>query len=332
MTGRSTRGVQQEEVTAAADALLAERVRPTIERVRLKLGRGSPNTVAPMLEQWFAGLAPRLGVAPEGATTGVEHVPATVRQALDTVWALAVEVARRQAEADLELERGAVASQHDELQQVREDLERQRMARERHETALSEALVLAKGQVVDQAARIQRLEAELLRSGQELASNRASLASMVEERDAERRRHDERLQTLSQEQQRSAERTAANERHLLGEIDRARSETKEVRAALAETERVQTAALAAGQRHMEELRARAHTSEVELAAMRERSTAAELRADALVKQMEQEMTRASAPLRAIKVVSASKQKKAKSPGARAGRAAVPQERSRPGHK
>jgi hypothetical protein len=46
----SSRRVQQHEVNAAADALLAERARPTVERVRMKLGRGSPNTVGPMLE------------------------------------------------------------------------------------------------------------------------------------------------------------------------------------------------------------------------------------------------------------------------------------------
>ena len=49
MQSKSTRGVQQEDVWAAADALIAEGLRPTIERVRQKIGRGSPNTVSPML-------------------------------------------------------------------------------------------------------------------------------------------------------------------------------------------------------------------------------------------------------------------------------------------
>jgi hypothetical protein len=63
MQPQSSRGVQQHEVNAAADALLAQQVRPTVERVRLKIGHGSPNTLAPMLERWFADLAPRLGLA-----------------------------------------------------------------------------------------------------------------------------------------------------------------------------------------------------------------------------------------------------------------------------
>ena len=61
MQYRTSRGIQYEDVAQAADALLQEGSRPTIERIRLRLGRGSPNTVSPMLEQWFAGLGQRLG-------------------------------------------------------------------------------------------------------------------------------------------------------------------------------------------------------------------------------------------------------------------------------
>jgi hypothetical protein len=42
MNLKSSRGVQQHEVNAAADALIAQGVRPTIERVRAQMGRGSP--------------------------------------------------------------------------------------------------------------------------------------------------------------------------------------------------------------------------------------------------------------------------------------------------
>ena len=63
MQQRSTRGIQYEDVAQAADALLQEGMRPTIERIRMHIGRGSPNTVSPMLEQWFSGLGKRLGAA-----------------------------------------------------------------------------------------------------------------------------------------------------------------------------------------------------------------------------------------------------------------------------
>ena len=61
MQQRLTRGIQYEDVASAADALLHQGMRPTIERIRLHIGRGSPNTVSPMLEQWFSGLGKRLG-------------------------------------------------------------------------------------------------------------------------------------------------------------------------------------------------------------------------------------------------------------------------------
>ena len=58
---RTGRGIQEPQVWQAADALLHEGLRPTIERVRQKIGSGSPNTVSPMLERWFATLGQRLG-------------------------------------------------------------------------------------------------------------------------------------------------------------------------------------------------------------------------------------------------------------------------------
>ena len=72
------RGIQEEDVFRAADALLAEGLRPTIERVRLKIGRGSPNTVSPMLERWFASLGERLAGGP---SPSAQSRPATMRTA-----------------------------------------------------------------------------------------------------------------------------------------------------------------------------------------------------------------------------------------------------------
>ena len=66
-------GVQQNDVFTAADALIQEGLRPTIERVRQKLGRGSPNTVSPYLDSWFQTLGPRLAgvvASPETTTPG----------------------------------------------------------------------------------------------------------------------------------------------------------------------------------------------------------------------------------------------------------------------
>lgn len=53
-------GITEQDVFQAADVLLAGGGRPTIDRVRKELGRGSPNTINPMLDAWWASLAQRL--------------------------------------------------------------------------------------------------------------------------------------------------------------------------------------------------------------------------------------------------------------------------------
>lgn len=54
------RGITEADVLEAADALLARGERPTIERVRQELGRGSPNTVNRHLDAWWSSLAQRV--------------------------------------------------------------------------------------------------------------------------------------------------------------------------------------------------------------------------------------------------------------------------------
>jgi len=82
-------GVQLEDVCAAADALLAEGLKPTIERVRRHLGGGSPNTVSALLDDWFARLPARLvGAQPAGAPRE-DELPLSVVQAARQFWELA---------------------------------------------------------------------------------------------------------------------------------------------------------------------------------------------------------------------------------------------------
>ncbi len=46
------KGITQEQVSAAADALVTAGERPTVEKIRAQLGTGSPNTVTRMLDTW----------------------------------------------------------------------------------------------------------------------------------------------------------------------------------------------------------------------------------------------------------------------------------------
>lgn len=227
MKTKSTRGVQQHEVDAAADALVAERQRPTIERVRQKLGRGSPNTIAPMLEAWFVTLAPRLGVAANDSGEG--GMPSEVRNAAEVLWRNALSLAQTQTVEALQNDRRALEQEKLDLAALHAALSVAREQLEQREALLRGALADAQAQAEDGKKQILRLEAELTRKNAEIAQVRDSLGKTVVERDADRHRFDSQLQTASQEREKQQERATANERRLLEEVDRARQETKQVR-------------------------------------------------------------------------------------------------------
>jgi len=267
MQSKSTRGVQQEDVWAAADALIAAGERPTIERVRLKIGRGSPNTVSPMLESWFATLGPRLGVAAAGAQAE-EGAPKELLQALDKVWAAAVASARDEADRALESERDILAQQGLKLDIARQELSQREAALTERGVALEHALELAKSQLRDQAIQLEKV-------GRDLEQARSSLATLVQERDTDRRQFDEQLRTLAEERQRIEQRATANEKRLLEEVDRARQEAKYSARVLKETIESHEASRQELDAMQTQLRERVHGADIELATLRERMQASE---------------------------------------------------------
>jgi chromosome segregation ATPase len=273
MQPKSTRGVQQEEVWVAADALIAAGERPTIERVRLKIGRGSPNTVSPMLEAWFATLAPRLGVAAAGAQAE-EGAPKELLQALNKVWAAAVASARDEADRALEPERDGLAQQGLKLDIARQELLQREAALSERGIALEHALELAKSQLRDQTAQLEK-------AGRDLEQARSSLANLVQERDAGRRQFDEQLGVLTQERERLEQRAAANERRLLEEVDRARQEAKQSSRALDDAGQKHTVEKQALERTNAALGNRVHEGQVEVATLKERLKGVEERAQGL---------------------------------------------------
>jgi len=282
MQSKSTRGVQQEEVWAAADALIAAGERPTIERVRLKIGRGSPNTVSPMLESWFATLAPRLGVAASGSQPAEEGTPKELHQALNGVWAATVAAARDKANKALAPERHRLAQQGQELEVAREELALREAALTERGVALEHALELAKSQLRDQAAQLEK-------AGSELEQARSSLATLVQKRDTDRRQFDEQLRALAEERHRTEERASANEKRLLEDVDRARQEAKQSSRALEDTRQKHAIDKESLERTCSELGTRVHEGHLELATLRERLQGAEER----VKGLESALTAAA---------------------------------------
>ena len=267
MNSKSTRGVQQHEVDAAADALLAEQARPTIERVRAKMGRGSPNTVGPMLDTWFAGLASRLGI-----DVGQEEggPPARVRHLLVELWSAAVNAGTERATAALSDQRTLVANDLEALFVARQELATQEAALAERAAGIDQALALAKAQLDERNNEMAQLRAELGAAHADLARARESLAGVVQERDADRQAFADQQRAHAAERQRLEERAAGTERRLLEDVDRSRQETKAARSSLADAQRLQDGL----REKVEALTGQDHQSQVEIAALKERLAAA----------------------------------------------------------
>ena len=143
------RGITENDVFTACDALLLAGDRPTIERVRQKIGRGSPNTVSPMLDAWFKGLGRRL--QDPGVFAAPPDVPEPIAQAAHHFWEIAQAEARR--DVDVRVQAGLV----DAIAHV--DTEKQR-------TAIAEA------SAAEADARVASLRVELGQLHAALASER----------------------------------------------------------------------------------------------------------------------------------------------------------------
>jgi chromosome segregation ATPase len=232
------RGITAEEVRAAADDLLAAGERPTAERVRLALGRGSPNTIGPMLETWWSTLAQRLR-----AQLALPNVPAELGSAFAQVWAQALAAGQTHAE-------GLVAPERAALAEV--------VARTEAAAAAQQASLAELDAQLQQAQAAQRgVEAALAISEQRGTELKADLLAAGEQLQALARQHDA-AQSQLHEAAANAERAraahAAERDNLLqqlrqvedrayGEVDRARQELKVMKAQLTAQARDHASAL-----------------------------------------------------------------------------------------
>jgi hypothetical protein len=107
----SGRGITPADVDRAADALLRDGERPTIEKVRARIGRGSPNTINPLLDQWWSRLAGRLDAGP----AALHRLPEPVAHAAEGLWLQALDDARRRAQLEAGSSRKALARERQDL-------------------------------------------------------------------------------------------------------------------------------------------------------------------------------------------------------------------------
>ncbi|WP_447650437.1 DNA-binding protein [Pseudomonas abietaniphila] len=156
-------GVPENDVFAAADAVLARGERPTVERVRQELGRGSPARVASLLDHWWGMLAARLS-----AETRLPNLPAEISQAFTDVWQQAVRLGQDEAEQSLHEQRQLLADERVQVAAV-ENLARQEAASHRQQAA---SAVAAQHAAETRLADLQRLLEQHLQSIENLSQQR----------------------------------------------------------------------------------------------------------------------------------------------------------------
>lgn len=257
------RGITEQEVFEAADALLIRGERPTIDRVRQELGRGSPNTVNPMLDAWWTSLAARL----RGAQA--PGLPPSLVQACTRLY----EEMRKQVGAEVERQGEA---QTREAQEARRQLEQDRAT-----LAAEKAGVLATvEQLRGDLGGLREANAGLTRRNGQLESELVAASQRADDAVAHAfQANEEREQgavAFRAELERVRAQWQGNEKRWLGEIDHLRDEAKRFRG---EHERSQKALLgriqdleeqiSAGNKERASLKASLQSTEAELGRVRE---------------------------------------------------------------
>src|ERR1700736_4202043 len=127
--------ISQADVFRAADELLVEGHRPTIDRVRMRLGRGSPNTINDHLDAWWARLGSRLRDLP-----GREfpHLPESIAPPLQQLGNEALEAARAVLQDTLAQQEARLGQQAQELAMREQALIEREHAASARGTALEE--------------------------------------------------------------------------------------------------------------------------------------------------------------------------------------------------
>lgn len=216
------RGITQDEVNAAADALIAASDKPTVEKVRAALGTGSPNTVTRMLDTWRGGLAERLQ-----NVLKLPELPPEAGQAMTALWQLAVGHADRILQARMAEDRAALAAHEARLVE-----ERTRWTATLAEAETTVAQARTRQELAEHACA--NLDSQLRDSHalrEDLIQQRDRLQAVVDrqtdELDALQADKTARLAAADQERERAAAHVRGIEDRAHQEVDRARQEAKQ---------------------------------------------------------------------------------------------------------
>lgn len=244
-------GVPEADVFAAADRVLERGERPTVERVRVELGRGSPARVGQLLEAWWDVLAKRLA-----GENRLPALPTAASTAFTNLWRAAVEEARAVAHGELERQRANVEISRAQFQADRV-LWEQRIVEVGREKDDADA---TSRQAVERLEDLQRLTTQLERRAAEVTERHISLEEQLQTAERERRELQEHLaacQAASQQERETAAqylRSVEDRGH--AEIDRARQETKILQSEIKQADSAHQSAMRKAQQRESDLRLR----------------------------------------------------------------------------
>jgi len=202
-------GVTLIDITRAADQLLAEGERPTVDGVRKVLGTGSPATVNNLLKEYYQALPTRLNL-PAAIATAAAELYQKIRETAQG------EVAEQQEnfQRDLAADREKLSADRSAFESDKASLQQQLAALTSEKQGLQEQLSALQAKVVG-------LERSLSEQTERAATAESRALSATEERERATAKHAAEVVHLR-------EQAEGNERHLLARIEDQKTQTKRI--------------------------------------------------------------------------------------------------------
>lgn len=269
------RGITENDVHTAADALVAAGERPTVERIRAHLGTGSPNTVTRWLETWWQGLANRLDR--HQVRLALPEAPEAIERAAGQWWILALEAAKASLQDELSVERAGLQADRDALLKAREASDAEMVVLRTDTDAALAAKRLAEAQSTELARLVTRLETQV----EEVTVQRDSADKREAEVEASRQALEQRFQTLQTaadaEREGFLQHIRAVEDRANAEVDRTRLEAKDLKVQLRELGKTHAAAEKTLRQLLDQAVTESKDAQRELSLQRTRAEATEAR-------------------------------------------------------
>lgn len=266
-----TVGVPENDVFAAADAVLSRGERPTVERVRLELSRGSPARVGGLLDIWWARLAERLN-----SETRLPTLPGDVSQAFVAVWQRAIHLAQGVPEQELSEKRQILAAECERVASVEDQARQDAALAQQHAVAAQAAQQVSDTRLADFELLLEQRSTQI----QDLQQQRDSLL-----RDCgDARQHSQTLQQKLLELRLKVEHErVVQQNYLRGVEDRAHREVDRAR----EENKRMTAQVKEAGNQLAQLQQRIEGAQVSLVQALQNAAAQQARGDTLEQQLVQ---------------------------------------------